>query len=44
MAEKLKQVTEGRDESTPVKVLLGVAVVIAVVFVLVGLITWLFVR
>ena len=41
---ELKQVTEGRDESTPFKALLAVAAVIAVVFILVGLIIWLVVR
>ena len=46
MPEKgtLEQVTEGRDESTPVKALLAVAVVIAVVFIVIGVIIWLVVR
>jgi hypothetical protein len=41
---ELRQVTEGRDESTPVKVLLAVGVVIAGVFILIGLLIWLVVR
>jgi len=48
MSEKteseLKQVTEGRDESTPFKALLGVGVVVAGAFIVVGLIVWLVVR
>ena len=41
---EIEQVAEGRDESTPFKAILGVAFIIAVVFILVGLLTWLAVR
>ena len=44
LERQFEEVAEGRDESTPFKAILAVAVVIAVVFVLVGLIVWLVVR
>jgi hypothetical protein len=41
---EIEQVTEGRDEATPFKALLGVAIIIAVVFIVIGLLIWLVVR